>query len=44
MNSSVSARQAPSQPDWFASWFDSKDYHRLYAHRDQAEATDSPTL
>jgi SAM-dependent methyltransferase len=33
------ARQAPSQLDWFASWFDSKDYHRLYAHRDQAEAT-----
>jgi SAM-dependent methyltransferase len=39
MNSSLSARQAPSQPDWFASWFDSEHYHRLYAHRDQAEAT-----
>lgn len=24
--------------DWFASWFDSPHYHRLYAHRDEAEA------
>src|SRR5690348_9531436 len=23
---------------WFASWFDSAHYHRLYAHRDEAEA------
>lgn len=23
---------------WFASWFDSVHYHRLYAHRDHAEA------
>jgi SAM-dependent methyltransferase len=23
---------------WFASWFDSPHYHRLYAHRDDAEA------
>ena len=44
MNSSVLARQAPSQLDWFASWFDSKDYHRLYAHRDQARRLDSSTL
>ena len=26
------------QADWFASWFDSPYYHRLYAHRDEAEA------
>jgi len=25
--------------DWFASWFDSPHYHRLYAHRDVAEAS-----
>ena len=24
--------------DWFASWFNSVHYHRLYAHRDAAEA------
>ena len=23
---------------WFASWFDSVHYHRLYAHRNHAEA------
>jgi SAM-dependent methyltransferase len=23
---------------WFATWFDSAHYHRLYAHRDEAEA------
>ena len=40
MHSSLSARQAPSHPDWFASWFDSEHYHRLYAHRNQAEATE----
>ena len=27
-----------AKPDWFASWFDSAHYHRLYSHRDQAEA------
>jgi SAM-dependent methyltransferase len=26
------------QADWFASWFDSPHYHRLYAHRDEGEA------
>ena len=26
------------QPEWFASWFDSPHYYRLYAHRDHAEA------
>src|SRR4051812_10029628 len=24
--------------DWFASWFDSSHYHKLYAHRDETEA------
>ena len=24
--------------EWFASWFDSPRYHRLYAHRDETEA------
>ena len=28
----------PAKPEWFASWFDSAHYHRLYSHRDQAEA------
>ncbi len=27
-----------ARPEWFASWFDSAHYHRLYSHRDQAEA------
>ena len=26
------------QAEWFASWFDSPHYHRLYAHRNVAEA------
>ena len=26
--------------EWFASWFDSKHYHQLYAHRDDREAGD----
>lgn len=26
------------QAQWFESWFDSAHYHRLYAHRDEAEA------
>jgi SAM-dependent methyltransferase len=38
MNASVPVRQAASHPEWFATWFDSVHYHRLYAHRDDAEA------
>ena len=38
MNTAGSVRQAPSAPEWFASWFDSAHYHRLYAYRDQTEA------
>jgi SAM-dependent methyltransferase len=26
------------QAEWFSTWFDSPDYHRLYAHRDDTEA------
>ena len=26
------------EPQWFASWFDSVHYHKLYAHRDESEA------
>jgi SAM-dependent methyltransferase len=33
----TAARQVP-QPEWFASWFDSAHYHKLYAHRDAREA------
>jgi SAM-dependent methyltransferase len=29
---------AVAKPEWFASWFDSEHYHRLYAHRDDREA------
>jgi SAM-dependent methyltransferase len=29
---------AGAQQEWFASWFDSAHYHRLYAHRDGREA------
>jgi SAM-dependent methyltransferase len=35
--SNRSLRPTP-QPEWFASWFDSAHYHRLYANRDGAEA------
>ena len=30
---------APQKPEWFESWFDSDHYHRLYANRDQEEAS-----
>ncbi len=28
----------PKRSEWFASWFDSVHYHKLYAYRDDAEA------
>jgi SAM-dependent methyltransferase len=34
----ASAQQAATGTEWFASWFDSAHYHRLYAHRDEREA------
>ena len=36
--SATAAVTAPQKPEWFASWFDSEHYHRLYANRDQHEA------
>jgi SAM-dependent methyltransferase len=29
---------AAERSEWFASWFDSSHYHKLYAHRDETEA------
>ena len=37
--SATAAATATPQPEWFASWFDSEHYHRLYANRDQHEAS-----
>jgi SAM-dependent methyltransferase len=31
-------KAAHMQAEWFASWFDSPHYHRLYAHRNDVEA------
>ena len=39
MAASSAVRHLDSQPEWFQSWFDSAHYQRLYAHRDEAEAT-----
>src|SRR6185369_2757945 len=38
MATAAATQHTGSQPEWFASWFDSAHYHRLYAHRDDAEA------
>src|SRR5262245_33582115 len=38
MNAIGTIQHSVEQPDWFASWFDSTHYHRLYAHRDEREA------
>ena len=38
MKSQVVATPVTSGAPWFASWFDSVHYHKLYAHRDAAEA------
>jgi SAM-dependent methyltransferase len=32
--------EVQAQPEWFASWFDSEHYHKLYAHRDDHEAAE----
>ena len=34
----TSTRRAAREPEWFATWFDSPHYHKLYAHRDEQEA------
>jgi hypothetical protein len=31
-------RPTAQRPPWFASWFDSIHYHKLYAQRDDTEA------
>ena len=38
MTSSLAAQPPAPGAEWFASWFDSVHYHRLYSHRDAAEA------
>ena len=38
MPTAAPLREPPPQSDWFASWFDSAHYQRLYAHRDEGEA------
>jgi SAM-dependent methyltransferase len=38
MNAFVSTMTEVPKPEWFASWFDSEHYHRLYAHRGRQEA------
>ena len=38
MHASTLLRRTSSQPEWFASWFDSVHYRTLYAHRDGEEA------
>lgn len=37
MTSTTAVRRIDSQ-QWFSQWFDSIHYHKLYAHRDHAEA------
>ena len=32
--------EARPQPEWFASWFDSEHYWKVYAQRDEYEAAD----
>ena len=35
---SLTAPSTTRDTQWFASWFDSDHYHKLYSHRDTAEA------
>jgi SAM-dependent methyltransferase len=34
----TTAQTTAQRSEWFASWFDSHHYHKLYAHRDDSEA------
>ena len=34
----IATATLPRRSEWFATWFDSPHYHRLYAHRDETEA------
>jgi len=38
MNAATITTHSRRESDWFASWFDSAHYHRLYTHRSDAEA------
>ena len=38
MKTAVLERPQSQPAEWFAAWFDSNHYHKLYAHRDHAEA------
>jgi len=38
MKALAAIQEVRTEPEWFASWFDSPHYHRLYAHRDAGEA------
>jgi SAM-dependent methyltransferase len=38
MTATATIDAPPRRPEWFASWFDSFHYHKLYAHRDDTEA------
>jgi SAM-dependent methyltransferase len=38
MRPTTAGHSRPDSSEWFASWFDSAHYHKLYAHRDAAEA------
>jgi SAM-dependent methyltransferase len=40
MQETFTSWQPAADREWFASWFDSVHYHRLYAHRDTMEAAD----
>lgn len=38
MNATAITTHTQREPEWFAAWFDSEHYHKLYAHRSDAEA------
>jgi SAM-dependent methyltransferase len=38
MTITTTVQPASNDPEWFASWFDSVHYHKLYSYRDDAEA------
>ena len=40
MQETYTSWQPTADSEWFAAWFDSVHYHRLYAHRDMDEAAD----
>src|SRR5215471_7105597 len=38
MNATTTARRPEIASEWFATWFDSEHYHKLYANRSDEEA------